>query len=160
MDITDAQKAVIAGWVQENKSLAEIQNLLREEFDISMTYMDVRFLVDDLELVFEEPEPEAPDSAEEADSAEAGETSQASGDAAVEEPQVMGGVSVELDAIMRPGAMVSGQVTFSDGVTMGWQVSNQGLGLVPGDDPEYRPSPEDIQDFQNQLHDLLQKQGY
>lgn len=158
MDITDAQKVVIAGWVQENKSLSEIQNLLREEFEISMTYMDVRFLVDDLDLVFAEPAPEPEVEAEGTDG-EGDQTVTPEGDV-VEEPQVMGGVSVELDTVMRPGAMVSGNVTFSDGVKMGWQVSAQGLGLVPGDDPEYRPSPEDIQEFQAQLQEVLQQQGF
>ena len=61
MELSDTQKATIAGWVHENKSVAEIQNLLRDELGLSMTYMDVRFLIEDLELTFEEPPQEEED---------------------------------------------------------------------------------------------------
>lgn len=148
MDLTDSQKAAVAAWVQEGKSLADVQNQLREEFGISLTYMDVRFLVDDLDITVEEPEePEAEDS-------EAAE-------APVEEPELAGGVHVEVNPVTPPGALVAGTVRFSDGKSLGWQLSAAGqLGLVPGDDPDYRPSPEDVQEFQTQLQEVLQKQGY
>ena len=149
MELSDTQKASIAAWVNDNKSIADIQNLLREEFEISMTYMDVRFLVDDLDIHFKEPEPEVEEEAE-AGTADA-----------VEEPEVVGGVSVEVNPVTPPGALVAGTVTFSDGKGMQWQLSAAGqLGLVPGDDPDYRPSPEDVQEFQTQLQQVLQKQGY
>lgn len=70
-------------------------------------------------------------------------------------------VVVDLDDAMRPDTLVSGSVTFSDGITMGWQLSASGqLGLIPGDDPDYRPSPEDIQSFQSQLVEVFRKNGY
>ena len=70
-------------------------------------------------------------------------------------------VGVGVDAIMRPGALVSGTVKFSDGVSLGWQLGASGqLGLIPGDDPDYRPSPEDVQSFQTQLEEVLRKKGY
>lgn len=151
MELSDSQKATIASWVNDNKSIADIQNLLREELQLSMTYMDVRFLVDDLNINFKEPEPEP-------------EEEDAEGTAAtdvVEEPEVMGGVSVEVNPVTPPGALVAGVVTFSDGKQMQWQLSAAGqLGLVPGDDPDYRPSPEDVQEFQTQLQQVLQQQGY
>lgn len=151
MELSDTQKAAIAAWVNDNKSIADIQNLLREEFEISMTYMDVRFLVDDLEINFKEPEPEI----------EEPEEGEAKAEEAVEEPEVMGGVSVEVNPVTPPGALVAGTVTFSDGKQMQWQLSAAGqLGLVPGDDPDYRPNPEDVQEFQTQLQQVLQQQGY
>lgn len=149
MDLTDSQKAAVAAWVKEGKSLADVQNQLREEFDLSLTYMDVRFLVDDLDITFEEPEEPEADEAE------------AAADAPAEEPEVMGGVHVEVNPVTPPGALVAGTVRFSDGKSLGWQLSAAGqLGLVPGDDPDYRPSPEDVQEFQTQLQEVLQKQGY
>ncbi len=152
MEISDTEKATIATWVEEGKSIADIQNLLREEFQISLTYMDVRFLVDDLNIVFkEEPEPVA----------ENGEAGEAKGADAVEEPELLGGVRVEVDKVTPPGALVCGTVVFSDGKQLGWQLSAAGqLGLVPGDDPNYRPSPEDVQEFQAKLQEVLQQQGY
>ena len=160
MDLTDAQKTSIASWIKESKSIADVQRLLREEFDISMTYMDVRFLVDDLDITFAEPEPEEePEDA--ADKPESGEAADA-----VEEPEVVdvggtGSVSVEVDAVMRPGALVSGTVTFSDGEKLSWQLDRAGqLGLIPGVNPDYRPKPEDIEAFQAELETALRKQGF
>lgn len=149
MDLSDSQKSIVATWIQEGKSLADVQRLLREEFSLSMTYMDVRFLVDDLDITFAEPEAQA--SAQEDDDTPL-------------EPEVVnapGEVSVEVDAVVRPGALVSGNVTFSDGKSLGWQLASTGqLGLIPGDDPEYRPSPEDVQEFQQKLEEVLRQKGF
>jgi hypothetical protein len=72
-----------------------------------------------------------------------------------------GAVTVDVDAIPRPGSLVNGTVVFSDGVSLGWQLSAAGqLGLIPGDDPEYRPNPEDVQSFQSQLEEVLRKKGF
>ena len=48
MELSDAQKVAVTQWIQEGRSLADVQRSLREDFEISITYMDVRFLVDDL----------------------------------------------------------------------------------------------------------------
>ncbi|MGC6424822.1 MAG: hypothetical protein ACON4O_07535 [Lentimonas sp.] len=152
MDLSDSQKSSVAAWITEGKSLAQVQALLREEFSISMTYMDVRFLVDDLDIAFKETE--------EPEEFEDGGTE---GGAEAAEAEVVdeGSVTVEVDALMRPGSLVSGSVIFSDGKTLNWQLSSTGqLGLIPGDDPEYRPSPEDVQSFQEQLQEVLQQKGY
>ena len=155
MSLSDSQQSSVADWIQQGKSLAEVQRLLREEFSLSMTYMEVRFLVDDLDLTMVGPPAEGASDDDEADSGSA-----AADSAPVEEAEVVG-VSVDVDVIMRPGTLVSGNVTFSDGVTLGWQLSSAGqLGLVPGDNPDYRPSPEDVQDFQTQLQAVLQQKGY
>jgi hypothetical protein len=145
MELSDSQKSSVAVWIKEGKSLADVQRLLREEFSISMTYMDVRFLVDDLDITFAEPEPEEDE------------------DTPIE-PEVVntpGEVTVDVDAVVRPGALVSGNVTFSDGVSLGWQLSSAGqLGLIPGDDPSYRPGPEDVQEFQAKLEEVLRQKGF
>jgi hypothetical protein len=156
MNISATQKATIADWVKDGQSIAAIQARLRDEMQLSLTYMDVRFLVDDLDIVFSEPEPEP-----EPSSPSASDESTPDSDV-VEEPEVVGGdVRVEVDPVTPPGALVSGTVNFSDGKQMAWQLSAAGqLGLVPGDDPDYRPSPEDVQAFQAQLQQVLQKHGY
>jgi hypothetical protein len=149
MSLTDSQKTAVSTWIADGKSLADVQGLLREEFSISMTYMEVRFLVDDLDIAFAEPEPEA---TEEVDA-------QAETPELVETPA--GAVTVDVDPIPRPGALVNGSVVFSDGVSLGWQLSSTGqLGLIPGDDPDYRPNPEDLQNFQDQLQEVLRQKGY
>ena len=61
MELSDAQKVAVTQWIQEGRSLADVQRSLREDFEISITYMDVRFLVDDLDIAVVEAEPEAPE---------------------------------------------------------------------------------------------------
>jgi hypothetical protein len=50
MPLSPEQKQTVASWVAAGDSLAIIQRKLSDELKISMTYMDVRFLVDDLGL--------------------------------------------------------------------------------------------------------------
>ena len=158
MEISDAQKAAITQWIQEGRSLADVQRSLREAYEISMTYMDVRFLVDDLDIAVVEEElgePEAP----EVEPAE--DVTAEPAEAELVEEAANGAVTVDVDAIPRPGSLVNGTVVFSDGVSLAWQLSAAGqLGLIPGDDPEYRPSPEDLQSFQSQLQEVLRKKGF
>ena len=158
MDLSDAQKVAVTQWIQEGRLLADVQRLLREEFEISMTYMDVRFLVDDLDIEVAEEEPEPPELSE----VEAGQDATAEpAEAELVEEGTNGAVTVDVDAIMRPGSLVSGNVVFSDGVSLAWQLSAAGqLGLIPGEDTEYRPSPEDVQSFQSQLEEVLRKKGF
>jgi hypothetical protein len=69
-------------------------------------------------------------------------------------------VKVEVDRLMKPGALVSGSVTFSDGVKAQWSLDQAGrLGLA-GVKPGYRPSQTDVQEFQLALQKELAKQGY
>lgn len=130
--------------------------MLLEEFKTSMTYMEVRFLVDDLDVAMVEPESE-----EEKDSAAADEAKPVDEAELVDEGSP-GSVNVEVDAIMRPGSLVSGTVKFSDGQSLGWQLSATGqLGLIPDEDnPEYRPAPTDLEQFQTQLQEVLQQKGF
>ena len=63
----------------------------------------------------------------------------------------MGGVSVTVDQITTPGAMVSGRVTFSDGENGRWMIDQMGR---PSLDPEtagYQPTHDDLVAFQNEL---------
>ena len=158
MELSDVQKAAVTQWIQEGHSLADVQRSLREDYEISMTYMDVRFLVDDLDIEVVEEEPEPPEFSEV--DAEKNATAEPAETELVDEGG-NGAVTVDVDAIMRPGSLVSGTVVFSDGVSLAWQLSAAGqLGLIPGEDPEYRPSPDDLQSFQSQLEEVLRKKGF
>ena len=151
MNLSDEQKAVVSQWVSEGESIANIQNLLKEHFDLGLTYMDVRFLVDDLGVVYKDSNEIAEDTEDKVSETET----------TTEENNETGGVIVDVDAVIRPGSLVSGNVRFSDGVALGWQLTSTGqLGLIPGDDPEYRPSNEDLQAFQTQLQEVLKEKGF
>jgi hypothetical protein len=151
MNLTDEQKQVVSQWVTEGESIAKIQNLLKEHFNVGLTYMDVRFLVDDLGVVYKDSN----ETTEEEDKEES------KAEDAVEDTNELAGVTVDVDAVIRPGSLVSGTVRFSDGASLGWQLTSTGqLGLIPGDDPEFRPSNEDLQSFQTQLQEVLKDKGF
>lgn len=157
---TPEQLQQVARWVAEGASLAEVQSRLASEFGLSMTYMDVRFLVDDLGATLvdkPEPKPAAPVADTLAEPA-APEPAPA---ADVPAPPPGGSpVSVTVDTLARPGAIISGKVTFSDAQVADWYVDEMGRpGLVPAT-PGYRPSPEDIRQFQVLLEAEFQKRGY
>ena len=68
-------------------------------------------------------------------------------------------VSVSVDTVVDPRFFASGDVTFSDGVTAKWYVSQDGrLGIDKA--PEgYRPSPTDGVIFQQRLMEELRNRG-
>jgi len=167
MNLDDAQRSKVAEWIAEGLKLSEIQNRLASELGLRMTYMDVRLLVDDLKLTpkdIEPPKPVAPILPSPAVPPPAGARSQAQPPAsAAPKPAPPGPgpgkVSVSVDKLARPGAVVSGQVTFSDGNTAAWQLNELGqLGIVP-QQPGYRPPATDVEQFQMALEAELSKLG-
>jgi hypothetical protein len=146
------QKKEIAGWVAEGIGLSDIQKKINNDFGIVMTYMDVRFLVDDLDLTLvdaEEPEPKKEVQSDD----NAPPTAEDSLDST-------GGVSVELDTVNPPGAMASGSVVFSDGQTKKWTLDQYGRLALAGGDEQYKPSDEDVVEFQKQLDSALRGRGF
>ena len=48
MNLNDTQRSQVSRWVADGMKLSEIQNKVASEFGLRLTYMEVRFLVDDL----------------------------------------------------------------------------------------------------------------
>jgi hypothetical protein len=160
MTLDDTQRKKVAGWIADGLKLSEIQNRLASELGVRMTYMDVRLLVDDLKLTPKDTEPPKPV----APVAPAGAAPQKPADAlkveAAPAPEnSVSGVSVSVDHLARPGAVVSGKVTFSDGKKADWYIDQTGrLGLAP-QEAGYRPAAADVQQFQITLEAELSKMG-
>jgi hypothetical protein len=57
MSLTPEQKQTVASWVAAGDNLSAVQKKLMEHFKLSLTYRDVRFLVDDLNLELKDPAP-------------------------------------------------------------------------------------------------------
>ena len=57
MSLTPEQKQAVSAWIAAGDNLSAVQKKLSDEFKISMTYRDVRFLVDDLDLAIKDPAP-------------------------------------------------------------------------------------------------------
>jgi hypothetical protein len=214
MNLTPEQKQAVSSWVAAGDSLSAVQKKLLDQFKISMTYMDVRFLVDDLNLSLKDPAPKAdasdvtkapaPRSNASAAGANAAKpeekkgllgrakeklglgkneaASQGRAGPAGEEGELPpegaefaeddglggedfgqgAGVNVTVDKVtLIPGAIASGTVTFSDGVTGKWIVDNYGRpGFTEVSQPGYRPSPADAQTFMQELNLALQQRGF
>lgn len=193
MTLTPEQKQAVAGWVGAGDSLSTVQKKLYDQFKISMTYRDVRFLLDDLNLELKDAAPKvdtsditkakAPAPAASKPGApaekkgffdkakeklgltkeEGGEDEAEMVDEDLEDlPAGGGNVTVTVDnVVLIPGAIASGTVTFSDGVTGKWIVDQQGRpGFTEISKPGYRPGPEDAQAFMQELSMALQKRGF
>ena len=181
MPLSPEQKQAVSDWIAAGDNLSIVQKKLTEQFKISMTYRDVRFLVDDLGLELKNPAPktDANDvSKTPAAPAPGGGVPPPRGDAtpagdlppeeypedegvpAAPAPAGASTLKLELDRIMRPGMMVSGAVTFSDGVTGKWALDQQGRLMLETAQKGYQPSQPDIQAFQRELQVQLQRQGY
>ncbi len=152
--LTPAQTAQVASWVAAGATLSQVQTRLAAELGITMTFMDVRFLVDDLNLTLVEKE--EPKKAEEP-TAEAAPAAEAATPAA---PATGGAVTVEVDTIAQPHAMISGNVTFSDGQKADWYIDHQGRPGMTARVPGYRPTQPDIVEFQTKLDVALRQAGY
>jgi hypothetical protein len=155
--LTPEQITKVSAWVAEGATLSQIQERLSSQLEVSMTYMDVRFLVDDLNLaLIEKEEPKQP----EVPAVEEAPAEVAAPAAAAPTAQGAGEVTVEVDTIAQPHAMVSGHVTFSDGEKADWYIDHQGRPGMAARTPGYRPTPQDITDFQVKLDAALRQAGY
>lgn len=141
MNLDDAQKQQVKAWIDEGLTLSQIQSKLASELGKSMTYMEVRFLMDDLKLKPNDKQPPSsvaptvqpgPAPSEPALGRGAKPTAETRKGPPLSEPAgtAAGGVSVTVDRVARPGALVSGRVTFSDGnsAEAGTWTSSGGLG--------------------------------
>lgn len=192
MSLTPEQKAAVSSWIVAGDNLSAVQKKLRDQFQVAMTYMDVRFLVDDLNLTLKDPAPKAdatdvtkakvppaapaapavaakkpaPDqTAAPADGADELSDLPADDADALEDdalPPAAGNVTVDVDGVtLIPGAIASGTVTFSDGVTGKWIVDQYGRpGFTEISQPGYRPSKDDAQAFMQELDAALRQKGF
>jgi hypothetical protein len=199
MSLSPEQKQIVATWVAAGDTLAGIQRKLSEQFEISLTYMDVRFLVDDLGLELKNPVPSkvAPEADltkarpvgpaqpekkgglldklkkavgaggdEAADSLEPVAPAENESDFVAEDVDALaagppaGRVKVDLDRVVRPGAVVSGSVTFSDGTASKWALDQYGRVALDTGKKGYQPPAGDVQAFQRELSQQLQRHGY
>ncbi|MBC8002787.1 MAG: hypothetical protein H7X97_09380 [Opitutaceae bacterium] len=165
MNLTDVQKSTVGRWIEDGAKLADIQKRLDTELGVRLTYMEVRFLVDDLKLTPKDPvQPTAPEPAPALATAPPPTAGVPPND-----PGLLGDlaplpsgqpVKVGVDKIAKAGAMVSGSVTFSDGQIAEWYLDQMGrLGLA-AKTKGYKPSAPDLEVFQMELQTELQKLGF
>lgn len=151
MNLDDKQRQAVTAWINDGFKLSEIQKRLETDFGLRVTYLEVRLLVDDMKLKPKDPPPPPKPVAAPAP-LPAAEPPPG--------PPGMGSVSVTVDQLTKPGALVSGKVKFSDGKSAEWFLDQAGrLGLAPGE-KGYKPPAADLQEFQIALQNELQKLGF
>jgi hypothetical protein len=149
--LTDEQVSRIREWAEAGDGVPEIQKKLRDELDLRVTYLDTRFLLEDLKIELKptpEPEPEKKEE-EPADEEE-------SEDGA---PAGAGGVTLTVDTVLRPGAIISGKADFGGGQTASWWLDQMGRLGLDASDPTFRPTEEQAIAFQKELRTVIQKSG-
>lgn len=153
--LSEEQVAQIQSWADEGDGLSEIQDKLGSEMDVRVTYMEMRFLLDDIGVQLKsDPEPEKQEPEEEAppETPEAGEENlpeASEGDAAE--------VTVTVDQVQRPGTAISGTVSFGGENTATWSLDQMGqLGMKPNNEG-FRPTEEQVMAFQKKLQEVVQQ---
>lgn len=158
MNLDEGQRQKVAEWIEQGLKLSEIQDKLAADLGVRMTYMEVRFLIDDLKLRPKDILPVAM-LAIGAEKQATATPSPAPLPPTGTQPATGGKVSVTVDQLARAGALVSGKVTFTDGQSAEWYLDQTGrLGLAPMA-PGYRPPQPDIAEFQRLLQEELARMG-
>ena len=168
MKLTDEQLKSVAAWFAAGASLDEIQKRLVAEYGVHITYFDLRMIVaelpqpEDPEVAEDPQDPEVPEDPESPENLEVPEDPESPENP--ENPETpengVANVTVTVDALMIPGTMASGDVTFSDGVKGKWYLDQMGRLGLGGDLPQgYRPSPADAALFQARLMEALRAKG-
>ncbi len=133
---------LIINRIAEGVSLSDIQKELQSELNLTLTYMDLRLLIADLENLEWKKEVAAPK--------EEKVTSEAT-----DAPEQ---VVVSISKIVRPNCSLNGSVSFPSGITGEWYVDQRGgLGLDCKDD--LKPNEEELMAFQQELQRQVTENG-
>lgn len=164
-NLTTEQLASVSRWAEDGATLNEVQQRLKTEFGITLTYMEARLLMIDVGVKLKD-KPREPDPAEKPAPAPLPEDTSAAdegpdyADEVADAAPGTGSVTVTVDELFIPGALVSGKATFSDGKTLSWYVDQMGRLGMKAPEPGYKPPPADVPAFQKELDRVLMQQGF
>lgn len=149
-DFSEEQLQQLQQWVSEIQSVSELQTKINATFNTHLTYLEVRFLLDDLQLELKKKEAKVEEDVSKMDSNVANFVNE--------------GVQVQVDPVTRPGMIFNGNVRFSDGQNASWGLDQFGRISLKPEQEGYKPSQEDIAQFQEllqqQLSELSQKKAF
>ncbi len=144
-NITPEQTDLLRQWAAEGLDLNQIQKKINQEFGISITYMDTRFLLMDLGIDLVQPK-------QEDTTADSMPVSPLGGAPASR----LGATHVTIDEITPPHALLCGKVTFKSGCTGTWCIDK--MGRIDWAPISGEPTDEDMQAFQTELQKVLRQQ--
>ncbi|MGB3119603.1 MAG: hypothetical protein WBE58_12325 [Verrucomicrobiales bacterium] len=147
--MTEEQIAQVRQWAADGATLQDIQQRLVADLEIRVTFLETRFLLEDLKIeLIPEPEPEAE------------EKTETETPASPVEEDTAGKIVLKVDELQRPGTLVSGKVTFAGGQTAQWALDQFGRFSFQPDDLDFRPEEEEMVEFQNQVSLSLRRLGF
>ncbi len=152
--LSPEQLAHVEQWASDGANLNQVQDRLRSEFGINLTYLDARLLMLDIGVRIKDRPKEI---AKAADPDPA--VSEGLDDPAEADGMPVGSVKLVADHITIPGAIISGKVSFSDGQFASWHMDQSGRLALTGAPKGYQPPAADIPIFQQQLDLLMQRAG-
>lgn len=144
----DERKVIVRQLLKEGRTLSQIQDYLRKEKGDSIMYMELRMLLSEMPDALlpekEFPKPVLPSA-----------TPPVAGATGAAAPASK--LSISMDQMPAPGAMLSGYARFSSGAKAHWFVDETGrLGLEP-ELGTGKPTPADMQEFTTELRRMLQQ---
>ncbi len=163
---TIERDAFIRESLNQGMSLSDVQKGLAEQFDIRMTYLELRMIAAELAVDWKKQDKPVPAKKAEVVKEDAAETQEEDlsdeeedgsdlADGAGDAPAVSGKTKVTVSKLVRPGAAISGDVVFSSGAKGDWYVDNMGrLGFNPAEGSG-QPNQNDLREFQKELQKAL-----
>lgn len=145
MDL-EQRKQFVAQKLNAGLSLGDVQKALAEE-GVTMTYLDLRLLASELKVDWQKQDakkvvPKAPAVVTDGDDAGA-------------DAVPASGTQVTVGRLVRPGASMSGEVTFGSGARGEWWIDSYGrLGYNPAKG-SLKPTEQDLREFQTELQRKL-----
>ena len=121
----------IRTWAEEGLDLNAIQKRLHEDLNIKLTFMDTRFLLQDLDIRISQPEPEPE----------------------AEQPGELPGTMPPPDEITPPHALMAGKVLFKSGAQGAWDIDR--TGRINWDVTLGEPTADDLREFETELQSVI-----
>jgi hypothetical protein len=152
----EERKQTVRQLLKEGQTLSQIQDYLRKEKGDSITYMELRLLLSEMPDV-KLPDKEPPKPPNVGAASVPRQTDRGAQAPPTLQPESK--LSISVDQVPAPGAMLSGYARFSSGAKAHWFLDEMGrLGLEP-ELGSSKPTKQDTQEFTTELKRMLQQHG-
>ena len=159
-DLPPQQRQLVEQWAAEGANLNQIQDRLKTECGVTLTYMEARLLMLEIGVKIKDKPREKPPEPKPAEPAAVADSPAPDSAAEGATPAAGGELKVSVDELPAPGALISGKASFSDGTTVQWFMDQMGRFGMRGPTPGYQPPAADIPVFQRELDTILSVRGF